>query len=318
MTKFAIYKIYIGIGENMRKFKSKRKFSISFIWYILFVFIAYQLISYVFINIKLADNNESFIKYMLEDSNYYLLYKKNTSNLFNKFLKTLIKIDSPIKLEQAFKVDNPTFIDGQIPNIYIYSTHPKEGYLDGYLEGYSINPNILMASSLLQQQLMKEGITSLVEQSDLTSYMNKNSMDFYQSYKASRVFLEQVIKKYPNMDLIIDLHRDAVERKNTYVEINGKSYAKVLFVVGQKYDTYKLNLELVNKINDKIKEKYPTLTRGVMMKNRPEQNGVYNQDLNPNIILLELGSNNNTIDEVYNTIELIAPILKEVINEIKT
>ena len=72
---------------------------------------------------------------------------------------------------------------------------------------------------------------------------------------------------------------------------------------------------MTNKINDKIKAKYPSLTRGVIGKEGKGNNGVYNQDLNPKMTLLEIGGEENTIDEVLNTIELIAPIIGEYINE---
>ena len=42
---------------------------------------------------------------------------------------------------------------------------------------------------------------------------------------------------------------------------------------------------------------------------------MYNQDLKDNIILIELGGNNNNLDEVVNTIELLVPIIGEYINE---
>ena len=68
-------------------------------------------------------------------------------------------------------------------------------------------------------------------------------------------------------------------------------------------------------INEKKKQKYPTLTRGIINKGGEGSNGIYNQDLNPNIILIEIGAQENTIDEVLNTIDLLAPIIGEYINE---
>ena len=70
-----------------------------------------------------------------------------------------------------------------------------------------------------------------------------------------------------------------------------------------------------NIATNSLEEKYPGLTRGVLKKEGEYVNGVYNQDLNPNIILLELGGNNNNIDELTNTIDLIIPIIGEYINE---
>ena len=42
-------------------------------------------------------------------------------------------------------------------------------------------------------------------------------------------------------------------------------------------------------------------------------NGVYNQDLSSNSLLIELGATDNTIEEVLNTLNVIAEVLKEYI-----
>ena len=65
----------------------------------------------------------------------------------------------------------------------------------------------------------------------------------------------------------------------------------------------------------KIKNKYPTLTRGVLEKEGKNVNGIYNQDLGSNIMLIEVGGNYNNIEEVMNTIDLIVPIIGDYINE---
>ena len=70
--------------------------------------------------------------------------------------------------------------------------------------------------------------------------------------------------------------------------IDNKSYAKLLFIVGQEHDNYKENLELANTLNNLVKEKYPSLTRGVMLKSGENVNGKYNQDLSNKMILIEV------------------------------
>ena len=50
-----------------------------------------------------------------------------------------------------------------------------------------------------------------------------------------------------------------------------------------------------------------------MLREGKNVNGIYNQDLGENMILLELGANYNTYEEVQNTIHLIAPIIGEYI-----
>ena len=69
---------------------------------------------------------------------------------------------------------------------------------------------------------------------------------------------------------------------------------------------YQKNLDLANTLNHKISSQYPSLTRGVITKAGANVDGIYNQDIHPNMILLELGGNENTIDEVLNTIKELA------------
>ena len=64
-----------------------------------------------------------------------------------------------------------------------------------------------------------------------------------------------------------------------------------------------------------IKEKYPNLTRGVLIKGGKGNNGIYNQDISPKQTLIEIGSHESTIDEVLNTIELLSPIIEEFVHE---
>ena len=123
------------------------------------------------------------------------------------------------------------------------------------------------------------------------------------------------MNKYKEIKLYIDLHRDAASKDVTTTVINDKSCAKVMFVIGKEYETYQNNLGIANKINEKIIKLYPSLSRGILKKEGAGVNGVYNQDLASNIILLELGGDNNNLDEVINTIELIVPIIGEYINE---
>ena len=149
---------------------------------------------------------------------------------------------------------------------------------------------------------------------NLIDYMNINNMNHAKSYIASRIFLEETIKNNKNLKLIIDIHRDSLPKEKSTVIINNKSCAKILFVIGEEYETYKNNLDMTNKINEKIKEKYPELTRGIITKGGIGNNGVYNQDLNDKITLMELGADKNTIEEVNNTIDLIGPIIGEYIN----
>ena len=317
----------------MKKVKTikRRKFKFRLLIYVFLVFLGYQVSYNVIMNIKLANTNEDFIKGLLADSNYHILYEKKANNLLSKAFSYLFDINKPVSiLENTFhfkanKTDNTGYVtnpkkpDEQItfdtsPLVYIYNSHQAESYQGKALEAYNIKPGVMMASYLLEDKLEKLNINTIVLEDNLVDYMNLNNMNHAKSYLASREFISKTINENPDLKLIIDLHRDSIPKEKSTTVINNKSCAKIVFVIGNEYDSYEQNLEMTNKLNNMIKEKYPELTRGVLIKGGAGSNGVYNQDLNPKITLIEIGSDSNTIDEVLNTIELISPIIGEFLN----
>lgn len=314
----------------MKKVKlKKRRFKFRLIGYAFIMFLGYQISFNIIMNFKLVNDNKSFIKTLLIDSNYHMLYEKKANNLFTKGLSKIIDVNKPVTiLDNIFHlkqnkekivayVENPNIDTSKIekePEVFIYNTHQGETYEGKGLEEYNIMPGVMMASYLLQKKLLESNVKSIVMEENLIDYMNINNMNHAKSYLASRKFLEEAINNNRELKLIIDIHRDSLPKEKSTTIINNKPCAKILFVIGEEYDTYKNNLNMTNTINEKIKEKYPELTRGIITKGGSGNNGIYNQDLNEKITLMELGADKNTIEEVNNTIDLIGPIIGEYIN----
>lgn len=314
----------------MKKIKlKKRKFKFRIIVYGLIMFLGYELSFNIIMNLKLVNNNEDFIKALIIDSNYHLLYEKKSSDIFTKLFSKVLNVNKPVSIlentlhftpnENLTYVNNPKLEEVEkleVPQaVYIYNTHQSEAYSGNALEGYNIKPGVMMASYIMQEKLAKNGIKADVMEDNITDYLNLNNMNYSKSYEASRKFLTEALNKYKDYKLIIDLHRDSLPKDKSTVIINNKSCAKISFVVGLDHKNSNQNMETANKLNEKIKIKYSSLTRGIISKGGAGSNGIYNQDLNPNIVLIEIGGPENTIDEVLNTIELIAPIIGEYINE---
>jgi stage II sporulation protein P len=288
------------------------------------MFAFYQICFNIILDFKLVRNNEDFIKCLLVDANYYTLYEKKTNNFLNKTFKMIFNIDDPVfLLESSFKrktFSTPKMTlmsnkEEKAAEVFIYNTHQSEAYAGKGLKEYNINPGVLMASYLFKAKLAEENVETIILEDDLTEYMNLNNMNHAASYKASRVFAERIIKENKNLKLIIDLHRDSISKEKSTTIIDSKKYAKIIFVVGVEHSNYETNLQNTNSLNNMIKAKYPELTRGVLEKGGKNVNGIYNQDLSDKSILLEIGSSENTIDEVLNTITIISPIIKEYIHE---
>lgn len=304
----------------MKKFKAKKK-KHRFI-YILLIIIAYLFTTKILMKLEFKSSNEEFIKSMLNDNNYYKKYEnKNYINLFTKYILNLDLKNPDLILQSVFKykkspnIEDKKYIEKKEPMVYIYNTHQIEEYVDNNLKDYNINPTVQMASYLLQGLLEKENIPTIVEENSMSAYLKNNGLDYNESYQASRYYLEKKLKEYPNLKLIIDLHRDAVKHSSSTISIDGKNYARVMFVVGKNNKNYEQNLELSNLLNNKINNKYLNLSRGVLTKDGSGIRGRFNQDLSPKIVLIECGGNENTIDEVMNSIVALKDIIKNYLGE---
>lgn len=285
----------------MKKMKLKKPKRINFIVFLIIILILFLVVNFLLKKIEL-NSNELFVKKLLQKSNYYLINENLDTNLTYKLFKFDLKnpitiMDKVFAYEkdiQTFAYIQNNFVDN--PRVYIYSTHPNEKYIDN---------TISYASLILQEKLNSLQVETIVEERSVIDYLEDNNLEFDDSYKATREFLSDKLKTY-DFDLIIDLHRDAVN--NTTVKINNKEYAKIMFVQNVNY---KDNITLANKLNDILNEKYPGITRGIY--NKYVDN--FNQDLNNNVLLIELGGNTNTFNQVNNSIDALAYSIKELLNE---
>lgn len=199
------------------------------------------------------------------------------------------------------------------PLVYIYNTHQTEKYNSSL--DVNINYSVLDASYLLQEKLKKYNISSVVESGSIKDILDTNNWNYASSYKVSRMYLENAKKNIPSLKYFIDLHRDSVNKKISTVEINGKSYARILFVLGLENLNYEENKKVMQFMDSFLNTNYPGLSRGILERQGAGVNGVYNQDFSSNCVLIEVGGEYNTTEEVTNTIEVIAEMINAYMEE---
>jgi len=315
-----------------KKVSKKRK--IKYIFLIIFI---YFMFSYTFYN-SFKNNedisNEQFINFLLNNGNSNFTYDYKFPSIINDMMTYFLKIDftKPETLfnesilgyeenegdeysnldelkEVSYYMSDPNKVDIDNPLVYIYNSHQLENYDNSNLEIYGITPNVLMASYLLKEKLNEKGISTIVEDTNMTEFLELNNWDYSNSYKASRIFMLDKQNEYSSLKYYIDIHRDSVNKNLSTVTINNKEYAKILFVVGLEHKNYQRNLDLANKINDLFNKYYKGLSRGVLTKEGTGVNGIYNQDISENAMLIEVGGVDNNIDEVLNTVNAISDVL---------
>jgi stage II sporulation protein P len=200
---------------------------------------------------------------------------------------------------------------------YIYHSHSWESFLP-HLKGVT-NPdlaihskvNITLVGKKLGEELESRGIGTAVDMTNMTDLLKKNNEDYRKAYSMSRTLVQSAMASNNDLNLIFDLHRDSSRRKLTTAEIDGKSYARVLFVVGTANPHFEKNQEMAKKIDAILYKKYPGLSRGVIGKNKTKGNGVYNQDLSDHSLLIEFGGVDNNMDELYRSAEAVADAVAE-------
>lgn len=201
--------------------------------------------------------------------------------------------------------------------VFIYNTHNRESFLPN-LPGvsdpdsaYHSEMNITKVSERLAKSLEQKGIGTYVDDTDIATVLNERGLNHGDSYTASRDVVEDAFATNNDIKFVFDLHRDAQRKSVTTKEINGESYARIMFVVGTDHPDYEKNLQVASELNHLVEEKYPGLSRGVVRQGGAGNNGVYNQDLSGNAILMEFGGVDNTMEELYRSADAVAEVFSE-------
>ncbi|MBQ7030884.1 MAG: stage II sporulation protein P [Bacilli bacterium] len=302
----------------MGRFKSKKRFNNLIIYIGLFIVSIGFSIKYLYQE-KLINNN-TLVDVLINDN-----LENDKNNITDVDFLINYLLDVPLKPNNDFanKVEENTEkieidkneIKVSEPLVYIYNTHQEEKYQSTYLKEYNISPTVLLASKILKEYLEDLGIGVIVEENKVADTLHSMNWKYGYSYRVSRMFMESAKENNPSLKYFIDLHRDSSKYDKTTTEINGEKYVRLLFVVGLDNKNYEPNLLLAEKLKEKIKKYNENLYRGIMKKSGAGVNGVYNQDFDSNVMLIEVGGQYNNISEVNNTLKVLANILAEYIKE---
>ncbi len=307
----------------MKKIKLKHKKKIrKYIFVFFLVFFIYTFfLTFTYLeksNIKI--DNETMASILLKESNKSLKVKKKsiTESAFKILSDPLTLINNNykglVKPKIKKEVNNEKDTSKEA-TIYIYNSHQSENYKPSNFAEYSVSPTVMVASYILKEKLKEENLSSLVEERSISEYLKQNNKKYVYSYEASRSFLESSKIDNPSLEYFIDVHRDSLPRDKTTKELNGKKYASILFLIGLENPNYQANLDFTTRINNKIESLYPGISKGIYKKEGENVNGVYNQDFSPTTILVEFGGQDNTVDEVFNSVSAFTKAFTEVIKE---
>lgn len=192
------------------------------------------------------------------------------------------------------------------PVVLIYHTHATESYqpiTEGNFHSLGEEGTVRQVGIEMTKALEAKGIPVL---HDMTLH---DSPSYNQSYSRSLQSVQSHLAKNPSIKVVIDLHRDAASytgNAGKTVKINGETVGKFNLVVGQGNANVKQLMDFANQINKTADRLYPGFGGRII-----EKQYRFNQYVHDKYILLEVGNNENTIDQVKKTGKYFADVIEE-------
>ena len=203
------------------------------------------------------------------------------------------------------------------PQILIYHTHGSEAYR-GSRKGRK-SDTVIGVGDVLTKRLEQKNIKVV---HDRNIYDVKNGKEERsKAYNYAATAIEKNLKKYPSIQVVIDLHRDGVNESTKLVtRQNGKRMAQIMFFNGMsrtatngnikylKNPNKQTNLAFSLQLQAQAALKYPGFTRKIYVKGYR-----YNLHYRGRSLLVEVGAQNNTLSEAKASMSLLAELLNNVL-----
>lgn len=189
------------------------------------------------------------------------------------------------------------------PQVLIMHTHATESYLTESPYWYALDwggrtteqdKNMCAVGQAMTEVLNAAGVNTIHNET-LHDYPSYNG-----SYDKSRATVQQLLQQYPSIKVVLDVHRDAIEKNGAIVAaVNGEGDAKTAQVMvicgcdkGDNLPNFKQNLAFAAAWQNQMEADTPGLTRPVLFDYR-----FYNQDLTTGSLLIEIGGHGNTLSQ---------------------
>ncbi|ADL42885.1 stage II sporulation protein P [Caldicellulosiruptor obsidiansis OB47] len=261
----------------------------------------------------------------IESQNEYIEFQKYFENSTQKsgfynievMNQTDYKVDVDTLLKTSFKIFN-----GKKPSILIYHTHTTESYNTFsqslvYTPGSTdrtldFNYNVVRVGEELKKILEKQYGYKVYHSKEINDYP-----EYKGSYSRSLKVIEKYKSEHPDIKVFIDLHRDAIGSGSKKMKVStvvfGYEVAKVMLVVGTDklglfHPFWRQNLLFAVHLQKNLSKICPQITRPINLSAAR-----YNQHVSPYAIIIEVGSNGNTLEEALRSCQIIANALDNTI-----
>ncbi len=230
--------------------------------------------------------------------------------------------DFGINIDEMLSAPLKFNMQGSGPKVLLVHTHATESYTPEGASTYSADKSDRSLDSSKNMLSVGEAVKKVFDDAGIETIHDKTLHDhpnFNGSYANSLKTVEKYKAKYPSIRVVLDLHRDAFVYENGskakfVTKIDGKDTAQLMLVVGTNgggldHPNWRENMKLALKLQSKISERYPSLMRGVNL--RQER---FNGHTTLGSMIIEVGSSGNTLSEAVRGATLAAQEIAEFLN----
>lgn len=228
-----------------------------------------------------------------------------------------------LNIEKVLSQPLELSIDKSKPAVLIFHSHTSEGYemieRDWYAQNYIARSNdesrnIVRVGTEIANYLTKLGYTVIHDK----TIHDKSYSD---SYSNSRKTIEKHLSEHPEIQIVLDIHRDSITQNNgdkikPVNTIGGKKAAQLMIITGaqegkvKNFPDWEYNLRFALQLQKKCEAMFSGLMRPVLFSQRK-----YNMDITRFSLLIEMGSEANTLEEACYSGRMLAAALASLMDD---
>ena len=230
--------------------------------------------------------------------------------------------DYAIDMTSLLQKDSAVALGEQGVQVLIMHTHGTEAYTQSPGHAYVASGEYRTTDSSANMLRVGQEICDILNDRGISAVHSRTLNDYpaYNgSYNRALKDIQAHIQQYPTIQLVIDVHRDAIATGNTYyktaAEVDGQQTAQLMFVTGTDaggltHDHWQDNLAFQAQLHDRLNSAYPGIMRPMSIRASR-----FNQHIRKGSMLVEVGACGNTLEEALAAAQIFANTLADALLE---
>lgn len=208
-------------------------------------------------------------------------------------------------------------LTGEEPTVLIIHTHGSESYTKQTGQSYTETTEFRTLNTAYNMVALGEKLAQLLQQAGIPVIHDRTLHDYpsYNSaYTNSRQSVQDYLNRYPTIQVVLDLHRDAALNADgsqyaPALTVNGESVAQLMLVVGtdasgMQHPNWEENLAAAVKLQVLLERQVPGITRPTILRAQR-----YNHDLSDGAMIVEIGTAGNSMQQAMAAVPYLAEAL---------